>query len=262
MSRGQEIGRGLRSVVYAYGATDAAKVPNADVPISWVVEEHRLTDVVARSGVAVPGRRRLLEVDGTTALVSERIFGPSMWQRLIADPGAASDLGVELARVQAWIAARPVSFELPSQRDRIVSKIQLAARMHGSHLIAALDVLPVDRGPLVICHGDLHPRNVLAAEGGSVLVDWFDASRGLIEGEIARTMLILEDSHEFETRNGVGLGSVWEELAESYVTTACGAAGVDPDELQPWLLAQRVARLAEGFGGDRIDELSRRLEIS
>ncbi len=262
MSLGQEIGRGLRSVVYAYGACDAAKVPNADVPRSWVVEEHRLTDVVARSGVSVPDRRRLVEIDGVTALVSERIFGLSMWQRLLAEPDAAPDLGAELARVQSDIAACPVSFELPSQRDRIVSKIHLAAQTHGAHLIKALDALPVDRGALVICHGDLHPRNVLTTDGATVLVDWFDASRGRIEAEIARTVLVLEDSHELETQDGVGLGKVWEELTRSYITTACGAAGLDPDDLQVWLRAQRVARLAEGFGGHRLDELRRLLDVS
>ncbi len=262
MQLGSEIGRGLRSVVYAYGACDAVKVPNVDVPQSWVVEEYRLTEAVARSGVAVPGRRRLLDVDGTTALVSERIFGPSMWQHLVAAPASAADVGVELARVQAGIAARPVSFELPSQRDRIVSKVHLAARAHGRGLACVLDVLPGDVGPLVICHGDLHPRNVLASDGANVLVDWFDASRGRVEGEIARTVLVLEDSQELGLPDDVGLKWAWEELLRSYTSAACAAAGLEEDELEPWLLAQRVARLAEGFGAHRLDELRRRLDVS
>lgn len=262
VSLGEEIGRGLRSVVYAYGARDAVKVPNVDVPLSWVVEEHRLTEVVAGRGVTVPGRRRLVEIEGRTALVSERILGPSMWQRLLAEPDAASDLGTELARVQREVGSHPVSFELPSQRDRIVSKIHIAARTYGAHLVNALDVLPADDGPLVICHGDLHPRNLLVSDRSTVLVDWFDASRGRIEGEIARTVLVLEDSHEIETRAGIGIGPVWDDFARSYVTTACDEAGLDPAELEPWLLAQRVARLAEGFGERRLDELGRRLRVT
>ena len=263
MELGEEIGRGARSIVYALGDDDALKLPNPDVPTSWIVEEHRLTGIVASCGVDVPARRRLVEVAGTTALASERIEGPSMWQRLVAAPGDAASLGAELAEVQRRIAEAAPSFALPSQRDRLVSKIESAARLHGAGLRRALRAIGDDDGPLVVCHGDLHPRNVIASPGGrTVVVDWFDVSRGRIEGEIARTALVLEDVRDVGGRAEPELASAWDVLAAAYLERACAAAGIEPSQLAGWSIAQRVARLAEGFGVDRVDALSDELALT
>lgn len=258
MELGEEIGRGLRSVVYAYGS-DVAKSPNDDVPVEWLVEEYRLSNVVARAGARLPGRRRMVGDGDHMLLVAERIDGPSMWERLVAEPASAADLGTRLAHVQTDIARCTPSFELPAQRDRMMSKIHLAAARHGSELARAVTVVPPDEGPLVLCHGDLHPQNVLLARGGEVLIDWLDASRGSILGEIARTLIVIDDSHELDRRERTGLAPVIAALRTSYEATACELAGATPSELEPWVLAQGVARLAEGLGLHRLDMLRRRL---
>jgi hypothetical protein len=254
---GTEIGRGLRSVVYEFGDADIAKVPNPDVPVGWLVEELRLTQAAARAGASVPRRTRLVSLGGAAALAGERIHGPSMWDRLVEDASLAPGLAADLARVQFELARLPTSFELPAQRDRIVSKIHLAARQHGEELLRTLDVMPPDVGPLVLCHGDLHPRNVLLPSGGEVLVDWFDASRGLIEAEVARTLIMLEDSHEI----GPGSEAVVERAIDDFRAAYLAAATtrVDRELVDQWMVVQGVARLAEGFGRHRLDVLRRRL---
>ncbi len=43
----------------------------------------------------------------------------------------------------------------------------------------------------VLCHGDLHPSNVILTDDGPMIVDWFDACRGEPVAEVARTSLLL-----------------------------------------------------------------------
>ena len=45
--------------------------------------------------------------------------------------------------------------------------------------------------PPRLCHGDLHPSNVILTRDGPVIVDWFDASRGDPVADVARSSLML-----------------------------------------------------------------------
>lgn len=258
MQLGEEIGRGVRSVVYALGTDDVVKVPNADVPPEWLIEELRLTDAVARSGAPVPTHRRLVHAGGRPALASRRVRGPVMSQLLRADPDRAASLGADLAGIQSRLSLLPPSFELPAQRDRLVSKIHRTAAAHGDDILAAIELMPATDEPLVLCHGDLHPRNVLMPVGGEVLVDWFDASRGVLPAEIARTLALIDDTAEIDPWAGT-LGAPIEVFRRNYASVACELAGIAAAELAPWLVVQRVARVAEGFGEHRLDDLRREI---
>lgn len=260
MDVGEEIGRGVRSVVYAYGDGDAAKVPNADVPESWLREELRLTRAVRRTGAPVPRRSRIEMVAGSPALVVERISGPSMWQLYLAEPDRCDVLATQLAGLQVGFAALEASFELPAQHDRVVSKIHEAARCHGEDLLGVLAVMPPADGPLVLCHGDLHPRNVLLPVDDprdAVVVDWFDASRGSLAAEVARTVIALEDTEETGIDRIGGLGHLVDAFVTAYLAAA--SRSVDRALIDRWLVVQGVARLAEGLGAGRLDGLRQRI---
>ena len=92
------------------------------------------------------------------------------------------DLGVfadrrRLVDVQVLFASLVPPIVLPNQVDRIRSKIRIAARFADPRLVTTLGAVPsVDR--VVLCHGDLHPSNVILCADGPVFVDWFDASLG------------------------------------------------------------------------------------
>lgn len=242
-------------MVYEFGVDEAVKIPNAEVPRAWLHEELRLTLSVTRAGAPVPGGARLEQVDGQDALVVRRVDGPSMWEQMVAEPDRVDEFAEELARVQVELVELPASFELPSQRDRIESKIRRAAAEHGSALRGVLERLPADLGPLGICHGDLHPRNVLMAERGLLLVDWFDASRGVLAAEVARTVIMLEDSEVFDGEIDSGFAPMLREFCRRYRDAACSLGSLDRELVDAWVLAQGVARLAEGFGSHRLPGL-------
>lgn len=252
---GVMIGRGVRSTVYAWGEAEAVKLLEPGTPSEWLVEEARLYGAAVRAGAPAPEVRSLVDVDGHPGLVSERIFGPSMWRALVEEPWRARELGSLLAHVQLDVAACPASYELPRQRDRLVAKIHVAADRYGDDLRAALDLVADVGEHLVLCHGDLHPGNVILADRGCVLVDWFDASRGVLAAELARSALMLDQHHEALLPSGGLAVDATAELRDAYVATACELSGATHDQLEPWTLAQRVARLAEGFGVDEVDAL-------
>jgi thiamine kinase-like enzyme len=48
--------------------------------------------------------------------------------------------------------------------------------------------MPVEQA---LCHGNMHPANILMASRGWVVVDWFDAAVGCAEADLARSSLLM-----------------------------------------------------------------------
>lgn len=252
---GEEIGRGIRSVVYAWGEREAVKLADSGTPESWLREEARLAQSVRRSGAPTAGGWRIVEIGERIALASERIRGDTMWSLLCAHPDQAAELGRMLAAVHLEVLRCTPSYELPVQRDRIVAKISAAARSHGHDLERAADLVPAAPRAMALCHGDLHPRNVMMAADGPLLVDWFDACRGDPAGDVARSLLLIDES----------IAAVAADLAAALVVLRDRYRDEMRDVLdggmaeRVWSVVQGVARLAEGLGTERVADLRRAL---
>lgn len=90
---------------------------------------------------------------------------------------------------------------LPPGPDLLDRRLGLTRRVVGSngdpHLARALErvdeLAPLLReGPASLCHGDLHPFNVVVGPAGPVVVDWTDAALGDPHGDVARTVVLFE----------------------------------------------------------------------
>jgi len=175
---GHVIARGTRSTVYQWGDDAVIKVPHADTPDAWIDYEATYTAAVHAVGAPVPRVLGVERLGGRPASVFERIHGPSMWSVVVGDPMACDGMARVLAELQRRLFDVVPPVALPSQRDRLASKIRLAARTVDPTAARALALLDTVAGPGRLCHGDLHPDNVLVVERGPVVIDWFDAARG------------------------------------------------------------------------------------
>lgn len=84
-----------------------------------------------------------------------------------------------------------------------------------------------------LCHGDLHPFNVLIDEkkDETIIIDWVDASAGDIRADVYRTYLLLSGSNQ--------------ELADLYVNQYCSTSEITQDEVFQWGPIIAGARLFE-----------------
>jgi aminoglycoside phosphotransferase (APT) family kinase protein len=152
-----------------------------------------------------------------------------------------------LADVQyaLFVLVPPVT--LPRQRDRLVSKIRLAAATVDASLARALEYLPPQAGTRCLCHGDLHPSNVLLGRGGPVIVDWFDASRGDPIAEVARSSLMLLSDGADPPRHLPGADrATLRVVTDAFLARLREHLEIDPDLLARWQAVNAVGRIAEG----------------
>lgn len=246
---GRVVGHGLRSTVRELGDGRVVKIPHAETPSHWLRDEWRHLVVAERSGAPCPRSAQLVEVDAVPALAYEFVPGGTMWDALRVEPGRAEAFGEMLADVQFRVFRLPPSFALPSQRDRLRAKLRIASTRYGLDVEKATSFVLDHEGPVGFCHGDVHPQNVVLGPTEPVLLDWFDASRGLLVAEVARTSVLLQDL----LVSGVGPGSdagAAHAVHQAYVEAA--GVGEDVRCFRRWECVQRVARLAEGFGEDSV----------
>jgi aminoglycoside phosphotransferase (APT) family kinase protein len=245
---GDVVARGSRSLVHAYGRGAVVKVPKPATPASWIRAEAEYVEAVHAVGAPAPALLGMEEIFGRPASVWERVDGHSLWQLVVDRPAHSADVGRTLAEVQLALFELVPPVTLPDQRDRLASKIRWSAANVDASLGVALELLPARTRTPRLCHGDLHPSNVIVSTDGPVLVDWFDASRGDRVADVARSSLTL-----------LGDGATTpSHLPGSDRRTLQESLDISPDLLSLWQALSAAARLAEGVSREPLLEVWRR----
>jgi aminoglycoside phosphotransferase (APT) family kinase protein len=245
--------------VHAYGRGAVAKVPDPSTPADWIRYEAEYTEAVRAAGAPVPRLLGLDEVSGRVASVWERVDGTSMWQHVVDRPDRSAEIGRMLADVQLALFEVVAPVTLPRQRDRLLSKIRWSAATVDPALAMALDLPPAAAGAPRLCHGDLHPSNVILGRDGPVIVDWFDASRGDRIADVARSSLtLLSDGATGPSHLPGSDGGTLGVLTEAYLARLREQLDVPQDLLARWQAVNAVARIAEGVPCGPLLEVWRR----
>jgi aminoglycoside phosphotransferase (APT) family kinase protein len=255
------VARGSRSFVHAYGRGAVVKVPKPETPASWILAEAEYVQAVRSVGAPAPALLGMEQIFGRPASVWERVDGPSLWQQVVDRPERSTEVGRRLAEVQLALFELVPPVTLPDQRDRLVSKIRRSAANVDASLGMALELLPTRAGAPHLCHGDLHPSNVIVSEDGPVLVDWFDASRGDRVADVARSSLtLLGDGAATPPHLPGSDRRTLTVLTQAYLSRLRESLDIPPGLLSRWQAINAAARLAEGVSPEPLLEVWRRFE--
>lgn len=251
---GDPIGLGRTAEVFAFGDDGVIKLLRPGFPESLGESEAEIAARVAGAGVSAPLFRGTLRIERQFGLIYERLAGPSMLDRLARRPWEIDRLARRFAELHG--AMHDVSGSgLPDQKadlrraiDRVPAYLPDGAR---GAALARLNALP---GGTSVCHGDMHPGNVLLTDGGAVVIDWLTASCGSPEADVARTLFLLWDS---------GLPGYMPRAQQSLMALARRRFGsvylrryrrlraLDSAQVAAWRFPIVAARLAEEVESER-----------
>jgi aminoglycoside phosphotransferase (APT) family kinase protein len=119
------------------------------------------------------------------------------------------------------------------------------------HALRVLDRLP---DGVSLCHGDLHPGNVLLTEDRIAVIDWPGATRGVPEADHARTRLLLRWADPVPGTSLLfrGLMTAGRSVfAGSYERAYRRGASLPLPRSDSWLVVHAAARLSEGIDGEQ-----------
>lgn len=184
-----------------------------------------------------------VDEDGRQGILFERVHGPTMLAQTLRDPGRMWPLVRALALYQARLhrdAPAWPSLTIPRVHAVLAHRIahSAASERARAKALAQLDALPAgDR----LCHGDLHPDNMLIAPGGPVAIDWSKAMIGDPAADAARTALLIRYGASGRRggawlwRRGAAMSAAW------YLFCYRRAAGVAAQSIRKWRLPVAVA---------------------
>jgi aminoglycoside phosphotransferase (APT) family kinase protein len=203
----------------------------------------------AGAGVRVPAVREVTTVDGRPGLVMERIEGVDMLLLVGKQPWLVFSVGAQSGRIQAGLHEVRAPESLPPLRVALRGRIERAA-LPGELARFALGVLDELPDGDRLCHGDLHPGNIMRTTGDPVLIDWTNVTRGDPAADFARTNLMIRmgdvpPGSPLVIRYGAIVARGL--MRGSYVRAYRRARPLDMALAARWEIPVAAARVAEGI---------------
>jgi Ser/Thr protein kinase RdoA (MazF antagonist) len=136
----------------------------------------------------------VVALEGRFGFVLRRLEGPTLLQLLKSGGVTPLGAGAILATLGLSVHRIRSPPEMPTLRDYMAASLQLPEARIPEHIaagvLALIDRLPVDER---LCHGDLHPDNVIVTADGPKLIDWTGARRGGAPYDLACCHLLLTE---------------------------------------------------------------------
>ena len=190
----------------------------------------------------------IIEVNGRFGLAYERVKGVSMLETLASQPESVVRYANLQAELQADLHSRAGIEGMPNQHSKLRSTIRSVRTLTPDLRTAVLSLLDELPEGNQLCHGDLHPGNLLLTEDGPVIIDWMDATLGNPVADVARSSLLMSEGQLPEDDPmSKQLALFRDQFHQAYLNRYFQLRPVDWREFDRWRLVVAAARLSEGI---------------
>jgi aminoglycoside phosphotransferase (APT) family kinase protein len=248
----ERLAAGRTAEVYDWGEARVLKLFLPWCGKGWAREEAEVVAAIRALGLPVPAVYELVEVDGRSGIVYERVEGRSQLETALSRPWRLRSIAQQFAEIHARMhglagdGLRPLR---PAVARAVSSAPARPAELR-ERLLRALDGLPDGES---LCHLDFHPDQVILSARGPVVIDWLTARAGDPLADVARTIVMLTVGH-VPTGGPLRRGAVslWRRsFRRSYLARYRSLRpGMDPERLRLWLSLMAAARLEERIEGE------------
>ena len=208
------------------------KVFKENLPPTESFYEAKKQEYAYACGLNVPEVFEVRKANGLQAIIMEYIEGETLGHLLLKNLKDADRYLNALITVQKSIHEVKVeSDEIERMDEKFSRKIESARCLNQSQKDALLNKLNSLTYEPRLCHGDLHPFNLIVYEKAVCIIDWVDATAGDIRADVCRTYLLL-------SQHSIG-------LAELYLRLYCRQIDISQSEILQWMPICAATRLAE-----------------
>lgn len=210
--------------------------------------EAEITQAVKSLGVRCPEVYDVIHKAGRRGIVYERVHGHVLSRLFRRQPFAYRRWAGLMAASQVAIhRAHTQNDTFPKQKDVLQNRIYAArglnAELRDKLLLDLKDVPDGD----AICHGDLHPRNIIVTDDDTVAIDWINATRGDPASDVARSLLLLQ---LMPLKGPPGFRPAMRFLRPLFMRTYLARYRSETDmplsAIHTWMPIMAAARMAEG----------------
>ncbi|MEK3763367.1 phosphotransferase family protein [Solibacillus sp. FSL K6-4121] len=231
MNLGELVATGNTANLYEWN-NKIVKIFKENLPPTESFYEAKKQEYAYSCGLNVPEIFEVRKVNGLQAIIMEFIEGETLGHLLLKNLNDADRYINVLVKVQKRIHEVKVeSDEIERMDEKISRKIESAPSLNKSQKSMLLNKLNSLKYEPRLCHGDLHPFNLIMNEEVVSIIDWVDATAGDIRADVCRTYLLIAQ-HSLD-------------LAELYLQLYCCNINISKSEIRQWMPIIAGARLAE-----------------
>ena len=174
---------GNTAEVFEYEEDKVLKLFKAGYPLEQIQREFNNTVIMNRTCVHTPKTFEIVEHEGRHGIVFQKIIGTDLFSEYLKNPSdekIASGILTDLSNIQKKVLSEKTE--------------------EGISYKNYLDWFGYDASNLpdgnFICHGDLHPGNIIRTKDGELcLIDFMNVCRGPKEYDVARTYVLLTENN-------------------------------------------------------------------
>lgn len=255
---GKRIGLGACSEVFEWENDKVIKLFRTNTNRYAVKKEYRNSVVAWENRLPVPRPYEMLDIEGQSGIVYERVIGETLLERFFENIGGQknkeelfctvidedSDIRTT-ARLLFVIHSKTIPDMLNQRIDikQQVSRTELLTDEEKQSIYSLIDSLPVRN---CLCHGDPNPGNIILRNGEPIIIDWMNASAGNPEVDIAELILIYKyyilppstPSTVIDNFNYIR-----EILCETLIDEYLKLSDLKLEEINAWILPIAAAKL-------------------
>ena len=152
-----------------------------------------MTRAAFAAGAPAPEVFGEITIEGRFAMVMSRFDGPTLLQLTRTGAVTPEQAGAILASLAMSVHKTPPPRDVLPLRD-LIDALRLSSTTIPKHIasgvVALIERLPPGGG---LCHGDLHPGNVIMTAEGPRLVDWTWTVRAPAAYDLGCTQIVLSE---------------------------------------------------------------------
>lgn len=243
----QPLRKGLTSDVFAFGDDRVLKLLHPRYSRAKAESEFRITGMLHGAGLPVPRAHEVVEQDSRFGIVFERVLGLSLLQVVERKPWKLFYAAKMLAELHAQVHGFTAPSEMPTQRAQLQNWLANANDFTPRERQAAQDSLALVPDGHAVCHGDMHPANILLSDRGPIIIDWSAATRGDSGVDVARTSVLFESAKlppDSAWHTHLLLALARRLLHRTYLARYFKLRGGRPEQVRKYLPIQRAGRSA------------------
>lgn len=196
-SLGEKIGEGVFAEVHAWAPGQAVKLFKAGVWRWLCRHEASMTRAVFAAGGPAPEVLDEITIEGRAGIVLTRFDGPTLLQHYRSGAVTFEQAGAILASLYLTVHRTPPPPDIPLLREHVEGSLRLngglLSKDIATGILALIERLRPGDG---LCHGDLHPNNVIMTADGPKIIDWSGAVRAPAVLDLASCHVMLTELAE------------------------------------------------------------------
>jgi Ser/Thr protein kinase RdoA (MazF antagonist) len=240
-SLGEKLGEGVFADVHAWAPGQVVKLSKAGIPRRNIGHEARMTRAVFAAGLPAPEVFGEVTLEERFGIVLGRLDGPTLLQHCKSGGVTFEQAGAILASLAMSVHKTPPPPEIPSLRDYVHASLKHHGEMLPDHIVSAIrariDRLRSGDG---LCHGDLHPGNVIMTAEGPRLVDWISTVRAPAAFDLAYIHVSLTELAPEIADNPERPRAINRAAQSEYARLAGTSVAVLTAAMEPYLPIARV----------------------